>query len=201
MAEREHQTLSFWRGHLPHWEIVDGIYFITIHIKGAIPQEGLDRIRNLSSSLESSINKDHFKIQRQIFKDMEHYLDNAERNAILHKPEIADILTNGIEYLEKENKWEMINYVIMPNHVHLFCKFNSPMKKLLINFKKWTARKIQKEIGQSGDFWQTEWFDHWSRSASEDEKIKLYIKQNPYKAKLLKTDEVWPYYWERESKK
>ena len=33
---RKPETISFWRKQLPHWEVVDGLYFVTIHVCGAI---------------------------------------------------------------------------------------------------------------------------------------------------------------------
>jgi hypothetical protein len=35
---RKPETIDFWVGRLPHWEVVDGRYFVTIHLAGAIPE-------------------------------------------------------------------------------------------------------------------------------------------------------------------
>ena len=32
------RTISFWRGVLPHWEIVDGRYFVTLRLANSLPR-------------------------------------------------------------------------------------------------------------------------------------------------------------------
>ena len=76
----------------------------------------------------------------------------------------------------------------MPSHVHLFFEFNDDLslKRELEEFKRWTghqATKLNPKLSRKR-FWQTEWFDHWSRSDEEDAKIVAYIKSNPVKARL-----------------
>ena len=41
---RKPETVAFWRDRLPHWEVADGRYFVTLHLAGAIPAEGQERI-------------------------------------------------------------------------------------------------------------------------------------------------------------
>ncbi len=43
---RNPETIDFWVGRLPHWEVVDGRYFVTIHLSGAIPEAGHHRIHD-----------------------------------------------------------------------------------------------------------------------------------------------------------
>ena len=50
---RRPETIDFWGGDLPHWEVVDGRYFVTIHLRGAIPQAGFRRIRELAASFRN----------------------------------------------------------------------------------------------------------------------------------------------------
>ena len=45
---RRPKTTGFWVGRLPHWEVEDGRYFITVHLAGAIPAEGCRRLRILA---------------------------------------------------------------------------------------------------------------------------------------------------------
>ena len=46
---RKPETISFWRGRLPHWEVTSGRYFVTIHLAGAIPPQGQERIHTLAA--------------------------------------------------------------------------------------------------------------------------------------------------------
>src|SRR5262249_13528856 len=49
---RKPETVAFWRGRLPHWKVVDGRYFVTIHVAGAIPKQGQERIHALAAEAD-----------------------------------------------------------------------------------------------------------------------------------------------------
>ena len=49
------ETMRFYRMRLPHWEVEDGRYFVTIRLKGAIPQEGLDQINHLRHLMDIAV--------------------------------------------------------------------------------------------------------------------------------------------------
>jgi REP element-mobilizing transposase RayT len=91
--------------------------------------------------------------------------------------------------------WHVHEYVVMPTHLHLFCEFGAGgVKSTLEDFKRFTGHRASKLLGQNDKrFWQREWFDHWSRSDEEDDRIIAYIRNNPVKAGLVETPEEWPY--------
>ena len=89
----------------------------------------------------------------------------------------------------KGGVWNMFEYVVMPNHIHLFFELvGEGLKKHLEQFKRWTGTRGGQvaRTGTTGRFWQDEWFDHWLCSDEEDEKIIKYIRENPVKANLVK---------------
>jgi len=60
------------------------------------------------------------------------------------------------------------------------------LKHQLEQFKRWTGHEASKLPGVDGErFGQDEWFDHWSRSDEEDERIIEYIRRNPIRAGLV----------------
>ncbi|MBP88616.1 MAG: hypothetical protein CMJ64_18195 [Planctomycetaceae bacterium] len=67
------------------------------------------------------------------------------------------------------------------------------IKRVLEDFKRWTATQANKLLNGEGRFWQIEWFDPWSRSDEESEKIVRYIRRNPLAAGLIEDGEAWPY--------
>jgi putative transposase len=83
----------------------------------------------------------------------------------------------------------------MPTHVHLFCEAGScGLKHALEDFKRWTGHQAAKLLNTDHPhFWQGEWFDHWSRSDAEDERIVAYIRNNPVKAGLVRDYTDWPH--------
>jgi REP element-mobilizing transposase RayT len=193
---RKPETIDFWVGRLPHWEVVDGRYFVTIHLSGAIPEAGHFRIRKLSAELESlKTDDERLRTQRLIFAEMEAWLDRAERVIYLSNPAIAEMVCEAIEHRQRQSLWNVFEYVVMPNHIHLFFELvTGRLKSTLEDFKEWTGRKAGTFVRLDGQrFWQKEWFDHWSRSGEEDERIVAYIRRNPIKAGLVKEFEQWPH--------
>jgi len=204
---RKPETIVFWTGRLPHWEVEDGRYFITIHIAGAIPAQGRNRLRQIAAQLRST--KDRYapqwlQIQRAIFAEMERWLDRAEWNAHLRRSDIAEMVADAIEHRHKRGDWNVFEYVVMPTHVHLFCEIGPHgMKGVIEDFKRWTGHQAAQILGTersrsasgtySERFWQREWFDHWSRSDDEDERTLLYIRNNPVKARLVREYREWLY--------
>ncbi|HEY2410609.1 MAG TPA: transposase [Pirellulaceae bacterium] len=195
---RKPETISFWTGRLPHWEVVNGRYFVTIHLSGAIPAAGKQQIRTLSAGYQSLSRNDpdqRLKVHRHVFRELEQWLDRAERITHLRDQRVAEIVVEAIEHRRRTGVWDVFEYVVMPNHVHLFFELlDGSLKETLENFKEWTGKQAGKFVPLNGArFWQKEWFDHWSRSDEEDERIAFYIRQNPVKAGLVGRYEDWPY--------
>lgn len=193
---RTPQTISFYRKQLPHWEVTDGVYFVTIRRHGSIPIGIIEKIRKMSLGLENLSDCEALNIRRKIFKTMEDELDKSDMKCDLIKSPISDIIIEAIQARTEKNIWRMVEYVIMPNHLHLF--FQTGKKSLgsaIRDFKRWTTSQINLKCSDySGKpFWQREWFDHWSRSSDFDEKFKLYIRNNPVKAGLVKDYNEWPF--------
>jgi REP element-mobilizing transposase RayT len=203
---RKPETVAFWRGRLPHWEVVDGRYFVTIHVAGAIPKQGQERIHAIAAELDKL--KGHqdprrLRIQRRIFAEMEAWLDRATWVDYLKRPEIAEMVVEAIAH-RHQCDWQMYEFVVMPSHVHLFFEISGSvtlsrvdqgrLKIILEQFKRWTGHEAGKLLTLDGSrFWQDEWFDHWSLSDEEDEKIIAYIRRNPQKAGLVQNYKDWPY--------
>lgn len=195
---RKPETIAFWIGRLPHWEVVDGRYFVTIHLSGAIPAQGKRRILAAMAELRTAENDlagQRLRIQRHIFQEMEVWLDGATRSTELAIPSIANMVIEAIDHRSRQGDWNVFEYVIMPTHVHLFFELHGGrLKPALEGFKDWTGHRASKliEFGRER-FWQREWFDHWSRSDEEDERISAYIRRNPVKARLVADYSHWPY--------
>jgi REP element-mobilizing transposase RayT len=130
-----------------------------------------------------------------IFAEMERWLDQAGHRDFLRQPEIAKMVVDAIRHRHAGGIWQMFEYVVMPTHVHLFFEPVRPgLKETLEDFKRWTGHQAANLLGTHGDrLWQREWFDHWSRSDEEDERIARYIRENPMKAGLVGAPELWPY--------
>ena len=210
MATRRLKTVHFWRGELPHWQVEDGRYFVTIHLHGSIPHEGRQRIRQLGercrlvTSESTDASDASLELSRRIFAEMERWLDRMTSVRLLQQTELAEMVLEAIEHRCRRSVWEMHGAVVMPSHVHLLFELNPELslKHELEGFKRWIGHRATQIDGRlRGErFWQTEWFDHWSRSDEEDERIVQYIQQNPVEAGLVARASEWPYVYPRKKR-
>lgn len=189
------RTLEFWRSRLPHWEVADGSYFVTIHLAGAIPKAAARRIHEIRQKRSNFPMNCCSVLQSTIFHEMERWLDRASQADYLVDPQIAKLTMEAIEHRTAIGVWSAIEYVVMPNHIHLVVEMGSGrLKQSFESFKERTGRLSLKALNLKGDhFWQREWFDHWIRTPEEEAAIIEYIRQNPVKAGLVSNYLEWPY--------
>ena len=189
------QTRAFWGGNLPHWDVLGRPIFLTLHLRGAIPKEAMQRIRADAASLCHRGDRDYTRRLKLIFKQMEEWLDRTDHVQWLTRPEVARMLGEAIAKRAEDGAWRPLHWAVMPSHLHiLYIGGQIGMKELLNDFKRWTARQANQLLGRTGErFWQDEWFDHWSRSADETDRIAHYIRQNPVRAGLVRDAQEWPY--------
>jgi REP element-mobilizing transposase RayT len=194
MAERP-ETIAFYEGRLPHWEVTSGCYFVTISLTGSIPKPAAEKIHGMSLSLRKIEGDERSELERRVFREMENWLDRNPNVRHLSQPDVALMVMEAIRHREEEGLWNVSEYVIMPNHVHLFFELKKgSLKTAVSEFKRWTGHKAGRIIDLEGKrFWQREWFDHWSRSGYQDQRIVEYIRNNPVKAGLVTDYRDWPY--------
>jgi REP element-mobilizing transposase RayT len=189
------ETIGFYRRRLPHWEVADGRYFVTVCQHGAIPKAAAARIHRMSRTLHELKGGELLDQKRRIFKEMEAWLDHPKFPGLFSAPDLARIMIDAIEYRKEKSIWRIAEYVVMPTHIHLFFQpLRTNLRNAMISFKNWTAHQAnQKRLLPDGSLWQREWFDHWSRTPEEDLKIAAYIRRNPVKAGLTSDYPDWPY--------
>ena len=84
------------------------------------------------------------------------------------------------------DRYEMTDFVVMPNHVHLLAAFSTDqaMVAQCESWKHFTATQINRTLGVDGRFWQQDGFDHLVRSVEQFEHFQRYIALNPTKVNL-----------------
>jgi REP element-mobilizing transposase RayT len=191
-------TTRFRRGNLPHWEVVDGRYFVTFRLGDSLPGATVAHLREIHRDISGiAANSPAFEqLQRQYFQTMEKYLDAGAGSCALRTPSLAKIVA---EELGAMLDWDVSvpHYTIMPNHVHGLitpapsCQWS--LSEVMRRIKGRTGYRIRRLLGGSGPVWQREWFDRWIRNESEWSRTVDYIRQNPVKAHLVARwqDHTW----------
>ena len=98
---------------------------------------------------------------------MDRLLDNARTGPLtLRQPGIAKVVVDAIHYRDG-GPYDLHNYVVMPNHVHLLITPRLPVSQLMQSLKRFTARENNRIPGLTGQpFWQDESYDHFSYCTS-----------------------------------
>ena len=196
---------------LPHWFQVDAAMFVTFRTADSLPREVLLRIQReleewllrqklpielaastigvklpnheqLLATLRPIDRKQFRKLADQLF----HFsLDKCHGKCALKRADLAGIVSDAILYHDGES-YDLDCFVVMPNHVHAIVQFRTDSGKSIVgqSWMRYTARKINPLIGESGAFWAPEPFDHVIRSAEQFVYLQNYVANNPSKAKL-----------------
>lgn len=103
-------------------------------------------------------------------------------------------------------RYDLDCYSLMSNHAHVAFK---PLAKadggyhalssIMHSLKCYSAWQANLVLGRQGQFWQHESYDHIIRDAAELDRIRRYVLNNPVKAGLVKTWEVWSWTFCRSS--
>lgn len=68
-----------------------------------------------------------------------------------------------------------------------------PVTDILRKLKGATARECNELLKRTGQFWQHESYDHVVRDSKALKRIVNYVLNNPVKAGLVSSPEVWKY--------
>jgi len=186
---------------LPHWEQAGTVSFVTFRMADAIPEQSLkswaeDRRRwlltrgmtgegELSEILAELSEDQRRQYLREFGKRFHDLLDAGHGSCVLRNPEYSALVESVLLHFDGD-RYDLLSYVIMPNHVHVLVspKGGHSMSSILHSWKRFTARELNKRLGAQGQFWQHESFDHLVRGSGSLEGFVRYLRENPEKAKL-----------------
>ena len=187
---------------LPHWEQHGKIHYVTFRLADSVSQERALQWREDKDIWLKQHPKPWSKeVARQYNQrftlKMEELLDAGYGACELARPEIANLVAEALRYFDRQNgerepRYELGEFVVMPNHVHVLVKpiEGYGLSSIIQSWKSFTATKINGKLGLKGAFWKDENFDHVVRSEEFLTKYEEYIRENPGKAGLAPTSFV-----------
>ena len=125
------------------------------------------------------------EFQSEFHRLKEICLDECQGSCPLRNPVAASIVADSLLHFDGQ-RYQMGDFVVMPNHVHLLAVFpdGRAMKRQFASWLRFTATQINRLLQRSGTLWQEEPFDHLVRSGTQYDQLRRYIASNPEKAKL-----------------
>jgi REP element-mobilizing transposase RayT len=191
-------------------------YFLTFRLADSLPQSKLRELAGLRhewlntvgrSSAPSSFMLRHqdnrpFNAQKK-WKDVseewiervEDWLDEGSGSCVLRSKEAAAAVEKCLRH-DDGKQYELIAFVVMPNHVHLLARPFSdslyPLERLEQKWKSFSARQINRHFGTASPVWQGESFDRIVRDEEHLFRCLQYLGSNPRRAGL-RTEECLRY--------
>ena len=110
------------------------------------------------------------------------YLGSSKNGAYFN----GDILKYMYNFLMQNDKiiYELVSFVVMPNHVHVLFKQTKPISDTVKVLKAKSAKEINVLLKRSGKFWASDYYDKAIRDEEHFEKVYNYIQNNATKAGL-----------------
>ncbi len=200
LAEAESESPFFkknlpvhkYSGSLPHWRQDNKLYFVTFRLNDSVAQNVLEKWKEerntwLKHHPEPWSEKVRTEYHQRFTKTMEDLLDAGHGSCALARPEIGKLTETALRHFDGV-RYELGDFVIMPNHVHVLVRpgETNSLENILQSWRALTAREANRILGTHGIFWRDESFDHIVRSEGQYHKIRKYIQDNPAKGRVGK---------------
>ena len=166
------------RNYLPHFDSQDVIQFVTFRLADSLPADALQRLKTVDRA-----------------ESLRHeMLDRGWGTCWLKSEPIARLVEDSFLRFDGE-RYRLHAWTVMPNHVHVLFTVlpKVPLGQVVSSWKRFTARQANLQLGRSGPFWQTEYWDRFIRDERHFAAVEDYIDQNPVKARLVEEARQWPY--------
>ena len=114
---------------------------------------------------------------------------SLNRKAILATHQVQEKLC---EAWKEADAWMVGSYVVMPDHIHLFC---APQNED-ISIERWITywkRQFHRHFGAGAPRFQSRGFHHRLRRDESYAEKWEYVRSNPVRAGLVSRPEDWPF--------
>ena len=114
---------------------------------------------------------------------------------ILQSERNARLLIAVLRSCVAEGKFKLLDFVIMPDHVHLLISVQdqTTIEKAMQFIKGRFSFLLKKDHGYLGEVWQHGFSESRADDHLSQQKYREYIFQNPVKAGLCATPEEFPF--------
>ena len=115
--------------------------------------------------------------------------------ALLQSDRMATLLVDCLMENRRKGRFLLHEFVIMPTHFHAILTPASeiPLEKAMQFIKGGFSYRARRELTANFAIWQAGFTNHRIRDSQDYEQHRSYIHQNPVKARLVESAELFPY--------
>ena len=108
---------------------------------------------------------------------------------------MARLFLDVLQVNRRIGRFQLHEYVVMPNHFHLLITPASKvsLEKALQYIKGGFSYRVKKELTLNFKIWEPSFTNHRIRDKEDYERHRIYIHQNPVKARLVEKPELYEY--------
>jgi REP element-mobilizing transposase RayT len=163
---------------------------LTFRLHDAVPDPVIQSWKAQLSWIEALPASDPREIELR--KRLSKYEDAGYGACWLRDERIALLVEDALLYFD-DQRYRLIAWCIMPNHVHLLVETwkSWPLAVIVHSWKSYTAQIANQILGRSGDFWFREYHDRFIRDEKHFANAVEYIERNPEQAGLVARREEW----------
>ena len=182
----DHRRTS--RGYMPHLDEPGLIQSITFRLADSLPQRLIKQAEEeLKYTAPANLNHERRK-------KLEEYLDSGIGCCCLRESAVAQVVEDALLHHDG-NMYDLLEWCIMPNHVHALICQRSSLGKIVKSWKSFTGREAKQnykgKMPQGERFWYREYWDRIIRNEKHLAQTISYIRNNPVKAELCDSAEEW----------
>ena len=120
------------------------------------------------------------------------------RRRLLQSERNAHLLIDVLRSLVAEHKFQINDFVIMPDHLHVLLTLSEDMtiEKAMQHIKGRFSRRLTLESGNNGEIWQRGFTEVQVLDRESFLNHRAYIAQNPVNAGLVDSPDLYPFCFE-----
>jgi putative transposase len=190
------------RGYLPHCDRPGLLQGITFRLHDAVPAHVIAGWKAELKWIEKREEADEETWEQQrkeLHRRLAVYEDAGHGACHLRRADMARLVEGALRHFDGE-RYVLIAWCIMPNHVHAFIRTRAgwPVGHVVQSWKRHTTREANRLLERDGPFWALDYYDRFMRDEAHYWRAMDYIHHNPVKAGLCASVLDWEWSSARE---
>ena len=179
--------------YLPHWTRDGAVYSIIFHLADSLPKSALqaweferrDIIQTAGRMNRPLAPHEESRLEKLFSERVETYLDMGAGNCWMRRDDVAAVVAEAIQHFDSQ-RYCLFAWCVMPNHAHVVAQplQGYELPDIVHSWKSYSAKKANRLIGRTGQFWQAEPYDHLIRNEQDFCHQVEYVLLNPVRAGL-----------------